>query len=162
MPSEHIGMKRVRGRLGLSLLLAALAFAGCGAETETDGSDTAAGGPPPATGEPVVFADCQKPAVEPNSITIACGDADFVLEDLEWSSWGGDTADASAVARVNSCEPSCADGKWQEYDAKVSLSTIEECKGESAYAAASIDFAGKSPAGFDDPYETDLACGPTR
>jgi hypothetical protein len=143
----------MRSSLSLAAVCTALAAAACGGETTT-GADTS-----PPSG-PAVLADCVKPSVEPTSLTIACADANFVVDDLEWSSWGGDAAEATGTARVNDCKPDCGAGSFENYEASLTLSRLERCGGRELYTEAEIDFVGDAPGGFDNPAREQLVCDP--
>lgn len=146
---------RLRHTLMTATLL--LALAGCGAQAPADTAATST--PADTTSRPVVFADCARPSAEPTSITIACADGGFVLDDLTWSSWGEDEALGEGTAAVNDCDPSCGEGSVGKFVSDVTLSKIGGCDGKPTYTAISIDFRDEAPKGYHDPYETELTCG---
>lgn len=144
----------------LGLAAAAAISSGCGgggtATTQTDGTSTTGRG-----ADVRVLADCEKAEVEPASIVVTCADAGFVLEDLEWTSWGGKTAKGEGTAAVNDCKPNCASGEVKDYDASVELADIQDCPGFQQYGSVTVDFTGEVPKGFEDPFERQLGCGPS-
>lgn len=151
---------RTLGRRSSQLIaIGLLALAGCGSQAPAPADTDAMSVPADTANPPVVFADCIKPSVEPKSITIACADAGFVLDDLAWSSWGEDEAAAEGTAVVNNCEPSCGEGDFGRFASEVTLSKISDCDVKPTYMAISIDFRDEAPKGYDDPYETTLTCG---
>ena len=148
-------------RLRSSLIAATflLALAGCGSQAPDPAYTEAMSQPADVANPPVVFADCKRPSAEPTSITIACADAGFVLDDLSWTSWGEDEATGKGTAVVNDCEPSCGEGKFDKYASEVTLSKISDCDVKPTYMAISIEFLNEAPVGYREPYKTDLTCG---
>jgi hypothetical protein len=125
------------------------------ADTSTADTTAASGGDQ----DPVVYADCVKPSIQPESITIACGDGNFVMSKITWDSWGDAEAGGSGTAEVDLCDPNCADGTIGKYISGVTLSDLKDCNGEQAYLGIEIDFMDEAPKGFDDPYKSSLGCG---
>ncbi len=150
------------GRVTQALLaLAALAglISGCGGSTAPATDATSAPDTSATASGPQVFADCITGSVEPKSLTVACGDGNFVVADITWDSWGQDEAGGGGTAQVNSCDPNCADGSVGNYISGVTLSKIDDCDGTPTYTAIEVDFMDEGPQGFDDPYKTTLGCG---
>lgn len=145
--------------LGLLFAISLLALAGCGSQGTTPADTDAMSQPADVADPPVVFADCKRPSTEPTSITIACADAGFVLDELTWSSWGEEEATGEGTAVVNDCDPSCGEGKFDRYASQVTLSKISDCDVKPTYMAISIDFVNEAPKGYDEPYDTELTCG---
>jgi len=146
-------------RSSLLIAIGLLALAGCGSQAPAPADTDATSLPADTANPPVVFADCIKPSVEPKSITIACADAGFVLDDLTWSSWGEDEASGEGTAAVNDCDPSCGEGEVGHFASEVTLSKISDCDGKPTYMAISIEFRNEAPVGYHEPYKTDLTCG---
>ncbi|MFE3188064.1 hypothetical protein ACFXHA_03590 [Nocardia sp. NPDC059240] len=48
--------------------------------------------------------------VEPARILLACGDGNLTVRDINWSSWGPDTAEGDGTEYRVVCQPSCASG----------------------------------------------------
>jgi hypothetical protein len=65
--------------------------------------------------------------VKPQAIVPACGDGNFQLSGLRWSSWGASGAAASGTAHQNDCTPNCAAGHFHAYPATVTLSALRTC-----------------------------------
>lgn len=126
-------MKRILSALVASTALAAVIAAPAGA------------------GGDFVFAprDCTKPKVEPRSITLTCGDAGTVLKHLEWNDWNAAKVKGSGQLYVKDCNPDCASGGYDKFDAKVTLLNIQTytCGGQSLqmYSRAHIRFPGDAP-----------------
>jgi hypothetical protein len=134
--------------------LSALGLSACGGSGPP--ADTASFGP--AESGPGLVADCKKPSEEPKSITIACGDGNFVITDITWDSWGDEEAGGTGTAEVNPCEPNCAESKMANYIAGVTVSDIGDCDGEPSYRKIEVDFQDEAPPGYDNPYKIDLPC----
>lgn len=84
-------------------------------------------GPVGAHGGDVVYApkDCTKPKVEPKRITLACGDGGILLKGLGWSDWNADKVKGRGKLLVDTCDPNCASGGFDKYEAKVTLLNIK-------------------------------------
>ena len=73
----------------------------------------------------MVVAQCTgKPVVEPADFQLDCAHHGEMLEKLTWMSWGASTAVATGVLSENTCEPSCADGRFQSYSAVVTVTGL--------------------------------------
>jgi serine/threonine protein kinase len=78
----------------------------------------------------VVPADACTPAgeapnmeVRPNQI-MDSGDGSGYLKDLVWSHWGSPQATATGTQVLNTCTPNCAQGKYADYPATVTLAGL--------------------------------------
>lgn len=117
---------------------AALAVVGCGTsglriETDLGSKPTVTGnaGPPVGTGSKSLPKNGEQPSsqgaivpaaalndcdgsrvIKPKTWTITCADANQVVSDLKWTAWGQSQAEGRGVLQTNSCEPSCAEGKF--------------------------------------------------
>lgn len=78
-------------------------LAACGGSS--DGSDPADSITPSATGSvasgPYVVGDCKQATEQPREIIVTCADADFTLVDIEYSEWGHDQAEGTAVVAIS-------------------------------------------------------------
>src|SRR5215211_2282672 len=70
---------------------------------------------------------CYSPAFNPSTIIITCADAGFQFRSLRWRHWNKPVARARGIARVNDCNPSCADGTYHRLPARVALSKLRRC-----------------------------------
>lgn len=98
---------------------------GSGAPT---GEATFVGAQPGVATDYIAFGD--RPS-EPDRVEAT---EDAIAIELRWQGWGTRKAVASGRARVNTCEPTCADGRIQRREgAQVVLSGLEpgECRGRS-------------------------------
>jgi hypothetical protein len=91
------------------------------------------------------LSNCGKHVTKPKTFTISCADANYMLVKLTWSSWGGKTAAGGGMARVNSCTPNCAAGKFKNYPVKVTASNIKACKGHKDYTKLAILYTALRP-----------------
>ncbi|MBB5918449.1 hypothetical protein BJY24_007361 [Nocardia transvalensis] len=97
----------------------ALALAGCG------GDDS--GQAPTANSLPEVI-DCpfDKPAVRPANLILACADLGLRVEEIQWKTWGPETAEGDGVQKFNTCDPNCAEGHFDTKQVHIVLSDVVE------------------------------------
>jgi hypothetical protein len=89
----------------------------------------------------------QNPAVRPAKVTIACGDANFYLDRLRWSSWGAKRATAAGTAHVKDCTPNCAAGRFHTYAATLAVSQPTRCHGRTVFTRVAWRFTKAPPSG---------------
>lgn len=108
---------------------------------------SSAGGSSGASG-PLVY-DCTnpsaKPGTRPSAVTLSCGDGSDGLQNLTWSAWGAATATGTGQFYENTCTPSCAQGKDQDYQVNVTLSKVKVASGQSYFTQASIQWISSKP-----------------
>jgi hypothetical protein len=77
----------------------------------------------PSAAKETIYAprDCSKPKVEPKSITLTCGDAQTVLKRLHWEDWNLPKVKGEGELWVNDCDPNCAEGTIEKFEANVRL-----------------------------------------
>lgn len=63
----------------------------------------------------------------PERISLACADNNYLVNQLKWSNWGAETAEADGVAIENDCDPNCAEGTFKEEKVKVVVDEREAC-----------------------------------
>lgn len=122
----------------------------------------------PAIGSagPTAYAprNCTKPAVEPKTIYIACGDGNFYVKVEHWSFFNGREAGGTGKALANDCVPDCADGEFHAYDVKVHLTKVrtKSCGGKRVplFQKIEVKFKGGQPDGLDSDEKFDLYCVP--
>ena len=101
-----------------------------------------------------------KTVVRPASITIACGDGNFFVTKLRWSSWNATGARATGVGHENDCKPYCAAGHFHAYAVSVRLSRPKSCAaGKREFARIDYRFVGAKPAGVPRTGFVPAACG---
>lgn len=94
---------------------------------------------------PAYYAGCGEQAVaEPSSVPIWCASSDQRLENLVWSSWGGEDASATGVLTDNPCD--CAGGTVTAYPVAVRFDGSRAVGEVERYQRLSITFAGHRPA----------------
>jgi hypothetical protein len=99
-----------------------------------------------AATQPTALPDCQgKLLVKPASITLACGDGNFYVENLKWTGWGQSFAAATGTAKANDCRPNCAAGHFHSYPMLLIVTGSQSCGGHPAYARVVYAFVGRSP-----------------
>jgi hypothetical protein len=130
--------------------------AGCGGGSEEAGkpavkaSGTAPPEPPPPT---LAYARGARQALKAGAVAVA--DFDYRvsvapskmdinreqrLSGLRWSGWGSERATGRARVRTLICDPTCAQGLYQESRAEVVLSAPKRCDGERFYTRASMTY----------------------
>jgi hypothetical protein len=95
----------------------------------------------------IALPDCLgHPVVKPTSVTLACADANFRIEHIQWTGWGESFAAGKGTAVVNDCEPSCAGGHFHNYPMLLIVTGRQTCpSGRSAYEKIEYAFVGNSP-----------------
>jgi hypothetical protein len=106
---------------------------------------------PPPTPVPSVLAQCDypgaRPAVEPGTIVLACGDGNALLTHLTWSSWTPTTAAATGDYTHNTCSPDCAQGTFVSTPATVRLGYPIETGAGREFAMISYTYANPAAPG---------------
>jgi hypothetical protein len=86
--------------------------------------------------------------VRPSRILIACGDGNFYVTSLRWSSWTPTGARGRGTAHQNDCKPYCAAGHFHSYRGiTVRLSRPRACKGEEQFRRLSWRYGTAHPSG---------------
>jgi hypothetical protein len=144
-------------RRGLACALAVgVVLAGCGGGSEhatTPAVKATGTAPPEPTPPALAYANGAREALKGGAI----GVADFTyrvavapstmninreqrLSKLRWSGWGSEQATGSADVRTLICDPTCAQGLYQESRAEVVLSAPKRCGGQRFYTRASMTY----------------------
>jgi len=85
---------------------------------------------------------------KPKTVIIACGDGAFRIVKLEWSKWKKSTATGSGTAKVNTCDPNCAEGKFKSYPITLTADKPGTCpNGKRAFTRLTYSFTDKKPKG---------------
>ena len=63
----------------------------------------------------------------PESLSLACADNNYTLNDLRWSDWGAPSATATGVANINNCDPDCAQGTREQFPVTVTAQERRSC-----------------------------------
>lgn len=58
---------------------------------------------------------------------VACGDANFAIDHIRWSSWTRTRAVGTGTAHENDCKPNCAAGHFHAFPITVRLSKVVHC-----------------------------------
>jgi hypothetical protein len=89
-----------------------------------------------------------KPAYKPKRVIVSCGDGAFRVNKLKWSTWTRKTAIGNGTARVLTCEPSCAEGKFKSYPIKLSADRAKKCpKNGRQFTRLTYSFKDTKPRG---------------
>jgi len=75
---------------------------------------------------------------KPDSMAPHCADAGVGIGNLEWETWGAKSATGTGLYGVNSCEPTCAKGKWVFVDVNVALSKSVSANGKTILSRIDI------------------------
>jgi hypothetical protein len=94
-----------------------------------------------------VWVDCNHAHdIRPAGITLACGDGNFWVNRLDWTSWGRKSATAVGVGHLNDCKPYCAAGHFHAYRISIRLSKVVACGGRPKFARISWTWSRPKPA----------------
>jgi hypothetical protein len=132
---------------------------GCGDGDEESGVEDTA--PKPTGATQVLFpSDCQNGyAEEPASVVVTCADSGVQVKDIQWQSWGAETATGNGTATVNTCDPDCASGTTDDYpEAQLRLTEIESCGSEQRYTKLELTFGGEVPPGSGTTVRESFPC----
>ena len=85
---------------------------------------------------------------KPKSVIIACGDGAFRIVKLKWSTWKQSGAAGHGTAKVNTCTPNCAQGKFKSYPVKLTADKPGACpSGKRAFERLTYTFTDTKPKG---------------
>lgn len=134
----------------VAVALAAAGFAG-GWFTGRPDSEAAAGTKhvarmPPGAIMPTL-SDCgiQRPVARPAQITVTCADAGQIVTKIDWKYWGPTTAAAVATVTANTCDPSCADGTFEDFPAALLLDRVRVNEAGAQFTRMVLLYADRSP-----------------
>jgi hypothetical protein len=65
------------------------------------------------------------------------------LTGINWSSWGGPTAQGAGVLEDDDCTPDCASGHDDTFPAKIVLTDVRTVNGNSEYTRYTVTFQGQ-------------------
>lgn len=85
----------------------------------------------------------------PRTFTTACADGSTRLKALRWRHWGDARATAAGTMDVNTCRPSCADGRLRSYPVRVVVTRLQRGEAAQFYRSMTVTFTRTVPAGFD-------------
>jgi hypothetical protein len=87
-------------------------------------------------------------AYKPATVIIACGDGNFRIERLSWTSWNSTGAAGKGTGKVNTCTPNCAQGKFKSYKVKLTAHRPVACaNGKREFSRLTYKYTGKHPSG---------------
>ena len=86
--------------------------------------------PAMAGGKTRITHNCKGTKVRPAKIIFACGDGNYYVTDLQWTSWGRRSAEARGTFHRNNCHPSCAEGTFQEQTGTLTVKRRRACPDE--------------------------------
>jgi hypothetical protein len=110
---------------------------------------TAAGHRATARTKTKIITCLNKGRVRPTSYILACGDGSDYLARLHWESWTSGLATATGKFILNTCTPSCAQGKFLTNQVIVVLwrpAAVPHWHGQRQFTEMTIIYTGKRPA----------------
>lgn len=115
---------------------------------------------PAAAGAKTRLAECgDTPLYKPKSVVIACGDGAFRVVKLHWSRWTGKVAVGKGIGKVNTCRPSCAEGKFKSYPVKLKAGRPVACPVNGRqFTRLTYTFTDRKPAGVKRSDFVDRPC----
>jgi hypothetical protein len=75
---------------------------------------------------PVLYTCAGKPVIRPSSYILGCATGQVLLTSLNWSTWTASQATGTGQLSEDNCEPSCADGTFENTPVQVTLSELDE------------------------------------
>ena len=85
----------------------------------------------------------------PKSISLACADNNYGVEDIQWKNWSAPQAEGTGTAWINSCDPDCANGEFRQFPVKVTAREKKRCGYNlDVYTKLDLDY-GEAGAGAD-------------
>ena len=78
-----------------------------------------------------------EPRVQPKSLYLTA-DGTLYVGQLQWSKWGGRTAQGSGLAEYHGCTPSCAAAKVHRARVEVRLTAAASCHGMRFYTHVAL------------------------
>jgi|tagenome__1003787_1003787.scaffolds.fasta_scaffold20562019_1 hypothetical protein len=107
-----------------------------------------------------VVAKCRgRATTRPSFVVFACGDGNFYAKRITWDSWGGSRATGRGTAHVNSCDPNCAEGKFETFPVRISVSRVRSCHGGRRYTRATTSFSRSDRPSGPRRFSWPLSCG---
>lgn len=94
------------------------------------------------------FAGCfpKAPQTQPRSIVVACGDGNFFITAIHWTSWTAFGAIGTGVGHQNDCTPDCARGHFHLYTVSLRLYRPVRCRnGRLEFTRLTWTFVGSKP-----------------
>ena len=93
------------------------------------------------------FEGCDTGAqVRPTTIQVACGDGNFFITGLKWTTWAPKAAAATGTGHQNDCKPYCAAGHFHVYPLTLRLSRPVKCSnGRVEYTRFTYRFTKSKP-----------------
>lgn len=99
---------------------------------------------------------------KPSTVVAFCGDGGVVLRKMSWYRWGATEARGrTGSAFANSCKPSCAQGKFHRYHARLVLYPARTCStnGRMVFTRMAVIWTGSRPASLRN-FTQKLFCRP--
>jgi hypothetical protein len=87
---------------------------------------------------------------KPKRILFSCGSGGIRIKGAKWSSWRARRARGRGRARVNDCNPNCAQGTIRTYRVRLRLSKAVTCQigPRRQFTLVTLIFRNRRPSGF--------------
>jgi hypothetical protein len=105
--------------------------------------------------------NCTKAQYKPNSILLACADAETYLSKLTWSKWSTSSAAGKGTENEEICASSCAaGGHFEKFPVTVALSKAKSCRRtkHKVFNDLKLTYTGKLPAKTPKTLTLTLGC----
>lgn len=102
-------------------------------------------GPGAAAASRVRVNDCGELAKKPADLVLACADANTMLTEMKWTGWSNKRAVGKGVYEANDCKPTCVEGTFRSYPAKITLTAPKTQSGARVFTKATISFTKAKP-----------------
>lgn len=102
-------------------------------------------GPSASAASRVSVNDCGDLAKKPADLVLACADANTMLTEMKWTGWSNKRAVGKGVYEANDCEPTCVEGTFRSYPARITLTAPKTQSGARVFTKATIAFTKAKP-----------------
>lgn len=89
--------------------------------------------------------DCGELAKKPADLVLACADANTMLTEMTWTGWSNKRAVGKGVYEANDCKPTCVEGTFRSYPARIILTAPKTQSGARVFTKATISFTKAKP-----------------
>ncbi len=76
---------------------------------------------------------CLEGSYRPRKFLIACGDGGVFADKVRWRRWNRPVAHATAILNVNTCQPTCAEGRFRKAPVRLRAYRLRRCEADDAY-----------------------------
>jgi hypothetical protein len=91
-----------------------------------------------------VISSCTTAKYRPHQYILTCADANTEITHAKYSSWSAKSAAGHGTFVYNTCEPSCAAGKFKHHPVDFSLGRVRTVGGKRLFTRMYVSYAGLS------------------